>query len=286
LDEPVPGSRVAGSTRTVGIIGWPVSHSLSPAIHNAAFAALGFDWVYVPMPVHPLQLFTALDGLAALGFAGANVTMPHKAAVADLVDDPSEDARRLHAVNTIVCHGDRLRGENTDAPGFERFLQIDAGFDPSGRHALIFGAGGAARACALALARSGVASITVAARKTVHVTEVAEALEGFGVPVEAVAFEAAAGVKADVVVNATPLGARGETLPIPPLDEGSLVVDLLYHPAVTPLQVQARAAGAAAFGGVGLLLHQAALSFQMWTGQPPPLEVMSAAALAAISDRD
>ena len=139
------------------------------------------------MPVHPLQLFTALDGLAALGFAGANVTMPHKAAVADLVDDPSDDARRLHAVNTIVCHGDRLRGENTDAPGFERFLRIDAGFDPSGRHALIFGAGGAARACALALARSGVASITVAARKTVHVTEVAEALEGFGVPVEAVA---------------------------------------------------------------------------------------------------
>jgi shikimate dehydrogenase len=118
LDEPVPSARVAGSTRTVGIIGWPVSHSLSPAIHNAAFAALGLDWVYVPLPVHPLQLLTALEGLSALGFAGANVTMPHKAAAADLIDELSDDARRLHAVNTIVFDGERLRGENTDAPGF------------------------------------------------------------------------------------------------------------------------------------------------------------------------
>jgi shikimate dehydrogenase len=270
----------------VGIIGWPVSHSLSPAIHNAAFAALGLDWVYVPLPVHPLHLFTALGGLAALGFAGANVTMPHKAAVADLVDDLSEDARRLHAVNTLICNGDRLYGENTDAPGFERFLRIDAGCDPSGRHALIFGAGGASRACALALARSGVASIAVAARTMVHVAEVAEAVEGMGVPVQAVAFDNAASVKADLIVNATPLGAGGETLPLPKLGGGSLVVDLLYRPAVTPLQVQARAAGAAAFGGIGLLLHQAALSFEIWTGQQPPLEVMSAAALASLSDRD
>src|SRR4249919_1332320 len=95
LDEPAPSARVAGSTRTVGIIGWPVSHSLSPAIHNAAFAALGLDWVYVPLPVHPLQLLTALEGLSALGFAGANITMPHKAAVAGLIDELSDDARRL-----------------------------------------------------------------------------------------------------------------------------------------------------------------------------------------------
>jgi shikimate dehydrogenase len=275
---------VSGSTRTVGIIGWPVSHSLSPAIHNAAFAALGLDWIYVPMPVHPLQLSAALAGIRALGFAGANVTMPHKAAVADLVDDLSEDARRLHAVNTIVCDGERLRGENTDAPGFERFLRVDAGFDPSGRTALIFGAGGAGRACALALARGGAASITVAAREPARVADVVAALDGLGTAVDAVAFEGAANVRADLIVNATPLGTRQESLPVPPFDEHTRVVDLLYHPAVTPLQVQARAGGVASFGGIGLLLHQAALSFELWTGQQPALEVMSAAALAAMSD--
>jgi shikimate dehydrogenase len=286
LDEPAPGTRVAGSTRTVGIIGWPVSHSLSPAIHNAAFAALGLDWVYVPLPVHPLQLLPALTGLRAMGFAGANVTMPHKAAVADLVDELSDDARRLHAVNTIVADGDRLRGENTDAPGFERFLKMDAGVDPAGRATLIMGAGGAGRACALALARSGVASITVAAREPARVADVATAVDGLGIDVRAVVFDAAAAVDADLIVNATPLGARGETLPVPTIGPGAVVVDLLYHPAVTPLLVQARALGATAFGGVGLLLHQAALSFEIWTGQQPPLDVMSAAALAAISDRD
>jgi shikimate dehydrogenase len=286
LDEPVPPTRVAGSTRTVGIIGWPVSHSLSPAIHNAAFAALSLDWTYVPLPVHPLRLLAALTGLNALGFAGANVTMPHKAAVADLIEELSEDARRLHAVNTVVCGGERLRGENTDAPGFERFLRMDAGINPTGRTALIFGAGGAGRACALALARTGVASITVAAREPARVSDVAAAVEGLDTTVHAVAFGEAVHVNADLIVNATPLGARQESLPVPPLGVDTVVVDLLYHPAVTPLQVEARASGAAAFGGIGLLLHQAALSFEIWTGHQPPLEVMSAAALAASTDRD
>ena len=284
MDDPFAGVRVGGSTRTVGIIGWPVSHSLSPAIHNAAFAALELDWVYVPLPVQPLQLLAALEGLRAMGFVGANVTMPHKAAVADLIDDLADDARRLHAVNTIVCVGERLRGENTDAPGFERFLRMDAGFDPSGRDALIYGAGGAGRACALALARGGAASLTVAAREPARVAEVAVALEGLGTTVHARSFDDAVNVHADLIVNATPLGVRQESLPLPPVGPDVLVVDLLYHPAVTPLQVQARAAGSAAFGGIGLLLHQASLSFELWTGQQPPLEVMSAAALAAMSD--
>jgi shikimate dehydrogenase len=285
LDEPFAGARVGGSTRTVGIFGWPVAHSLSPAIHNAGFAALGLDWVYVPLPVHPLHLLAALNGLQAMGFAGANVTMPHKAAVADLIEDLSEDARRLHAVNTIVCGDEALRGENTDAPGFERFLRLDTGFEPSGRSALIFGAGGAGRACALALARAGASSITVAAREPARVVEVETALEGLATPVHAVAFADAAGVHADLLVNATPLGVRQESLPVPPVGPQTVVVDLLYHPSVTPLQVEARAAGASVFGGIGLLLRQAALSFELWTGQKPPLEVMSAAALAAISDR-
>lgn len=285
MDEPAGLHRVSGTTRTVGVIGWPVAHSLSPVIHNAAFAALALDWVYVPLPVHPEQLTAAVTGLGSLGFAGANVTMPHKTLVADLIADLSDDARRLRAVNTIVFDGRLLRGENTDAPGFDRFLRRDAAFDPSGRSALIFGAGGAARACALALARGGADALTVAAREPARVADLAAALDGLGTTVRAIAFEDAADVGADLVVNATPLGAREELLPVPRFGPDALVVDLLYQPAVTPLLTQARAAGALVFGGIGLLLHQAALSFERWTGQQPPLEVMSAAALAALADR-
>jgi shikimate dehydrogenase len=285
LDEPAVPHRVSATTRIVGVIGWPVEHSLSPVIHNAAFAALALDWVYVALPVHPERLQPALAGLGSLGFAGANVTMPHKTSVADLIDDLSDDARRLRAVNTIICDGELPRGENTDAPGFDRFLRRDAAFDPAGRSVLIFGAGGAARACALALARGGAASLTVAAREPARVSDLAAAVEGLGTTVRAIAFDDAAGIGAELVVNATPLGAREELLPIPPVGPDVLVVDLLYQPVVTPLQTAARAGGALVFGGIGLLLHQAALSFELWTGQQPPLEVMSAAALAALADQ-
>lgn len=279
--------RVSGATRTVGIIGWPVEHSLSPTIHNAAFAALGLDWIYVPLAVEPAAVGPAFAGLGALGFTGANVTMPHKAAAADAATTLSEDAQRLHAVNTLVVDGSELLGHNTDAPGFERFLRDDAAFDPRGRRALILGAGGVARACALALARGGAASIAVAARDPSRVqAPFGSAVEGFDTSVRGVVFAEAARVEADVVVNATPLGARGDPPPMPPMGPGMVVVDLLTHPTVTELQTTARARGAAAFGGLGLLLHQAALSFELWTGQQPPLDVMSAAALGALAERD
>ncbi len=279
VQPPAPGS-----TRTVGIIGWPMAGSLSPLIHNAAFAALGMDWTYVPLPVAPGDLEAALAGLPAMGFAGANVTMPHKTDTARLVRDLSEDAERLRAVNTLVVGAAGLAGHNTDAPGFDRFLRRDAGFDPEGRSALIFGAGGAARACALALARGGVAALTMAARDLARAGTLPDMLEGLLPDLRVVPFEAASGVEADLLVNATPLGAKGETLPHPPLHPGMLVVDLLYRPGVTPLQTAARAAAASAFGGLGLLLHQAALSFELWTGLEPPLSVMSAAALAEMAE--
>ena len=279
--------RISGTTRTVGIVGWPVEHSLSPAIHNAAFAALGLDWIYVPLPVGPADGPRALAGLGALGFAGANVTMPHKTAAADVATTLSEDAGRLHAVNTLVVDGSDLHGHNTDAPGFERFLRDDAAFDPVGRTALILGAGGVARACALALARAGASSIAVAARDPARVVAAfAPVVEGSATGVRGVAFADAVGVEAELVVNATPLGARGDPPPMPPVGSDTVVVDLLTYPTVTDLQVRARARGATAFGGLGLLLHQAALSFELWTGQQPPLDVMSAAALGALADRD
>jgi shikimate dehydrogenase len=284
MPEGAEAPRVRGTTRVVGIIGWPVEGSLSPSIHNAAFAALDMDWTYVPMPVSPGELEPALAGLVAMGFAGANVTMPHKTESARLVRDRSEDAERLRAVNTLVVTSAGLVGHNTDAPGFDRFLRRDAGFEPERRTALLFGAGGAARACALALARGGASVLTVAAREPARADALRAAVEGTRTTLRVVPFAEATAAPADLVVNATPVGERGEALPLPPLHPGMLAVDLLYRPAATPLLSSARAAGVPAFGGLGLLLHQAALSFELWTGMEPPLSVMSAAALAALAE--
>ena len=276
--------RIGGATRVVAVLGWPVEHSLSPVIHNAAFDALGLDWTYVALPVVHGWVPEAVAGLVALGFAGANVTMPHKEAVADAVDRVSEDAERLRAVNTIEVIGGASVGHNTDAPGFARFLERDAAFDPAGRTALLYGAGGAARACALALARAGLTRLVVALRVPARAKDLEAALDGFPTAVDVVAFDEAPTVEADLLVNATPLGVHDEELPLPGLGATTVAVDLLYRPAITPMQRAVRAAGGSAFGGLGLLLEQAALSFEIWTAQEPPLQVMSAAALAALAD--
>ena len=283
-DLPDRPGRVRGSTRKVGVIGWPIEHTLSPVIHNAAFDALGMDWVYVPLPVATARLPAALDGLGALGFAGANVTMPHKTRSAELVPDLSHDARLLRAVNTIVVGTDGLAGHNTDALGFERFLREDTGFDPSGRAALLFGAGGGARACALALSRGGLAKLSVAVRQPSRGEDLRATLEGSGTALRVESIDHVSEVHADLIVNATPLGVHGERLPLPSLVPGVVGVDLLYRPSATPFQAEIREGGGSVFGGLGLLLHQAAISFELWTGQTPPLSVMSAAAVGELAE--
>jgi shikimate dehydrogenase len=283
-DLPDRFGRVRGSTRKVGVIGWPIEHSLSPVIHNAAFVALGMDWAYVPLPVATARLPAALDGLGALGFAGANVTMPHKTRAAELVPDLSHDARLLRAVNTIVVGTDGLAGHNTDALGFERFLREDTGFDPSGRAALLFGAGGGARACALALSRGGLAELSVAVREPSRGEDLRAMLEGSGTALRVVSIDHVSEVHAGLIVNATPLGVHGERVPLPSLVPGVVGVDLLYRPSATPFQTEIREGGGSVFGGLGLLLHQAAISFELWTGQTPPLSVMSAAALGELAE--
>jgi shikimate dehydrogenase len=223
-----------------------------------------------------------------LGFTGANVTMPHKPEAAELIRRCSEDATLLRAVNTIVVRGGELEGHNTDVAGFDRFLRRDAGFDPAGRSALVYGAGGAARACALVLARGGLAGLTVAARDVARAAPLVEMVEALGVPVALVRPGDTGDLVADLVVNATPVGGSDveRVLPsLPHLGPDVLVIDLLYDPPSTDLQRRAREAGATAFGGLGHLLEQAALSFELWTGTPAPLEVMSAAALAALTER-
>lgn len=276
--------RVRGSTNVAGVMGWPVVHSLSPVIHNAAYEASGLDWVYVAMPVQPGEVAPAIRGLAALGFVGANVTMPHKEAAADAVDRRTDDAERLRAANTVHVTPEGVVGANTDAPGFTRFLERDVGFDAAGATALMFGAGGAARACALALARAGAARLQVVLRDPARADGLRRALEGCETRVTALAFDDASSTTPDIIVNATPLGMHGESLPLPPIGAGVLAVDLLYQPSSTPLQTTVRAGGGVAFGGLGLLLHQAALAFELWTGQPAPMEAMSAAAIAAIGN--
>jgi shikimate dehydrogenase len=281
--RPAPPA-IRASTRLVGIIGWPVSSSLSPVVHNAAFSALDMDWAYVPLPVPPGFLTPALAGLGPLGFAGANVTMPHKEETATLLEELSPWAARVRAVNTIVVGSEGLVGHNTDAPGFARFVEDDVGFDPTGRSALIYGAGGAARACVVALARSGLARVIVAVRDPGRAGALVDAMADASTEVDVIPIDRAPAAKADLIVNATPVGRAGEPLPVPGLDSHTVVIDLLYRPAVTPLLEAARAAGSAAFGGIGLLLHQAALSFELWTSRVPPMEIMSAAALAAMAE--
>lgn len=278
---PVP----ADGRPTLGIIGWPVDGSLSPVIHGAAFRALDLAWDYVRLPVAPGALPVALDRLRE-AFVGASVTMPHKSDAARLMDGCSADAELLGAVNTIAVVGDRLVGHNTDAPGFARCLHDDLAFDPRDRSVLVYGAGGAARACLLALARDEPARITVAVRDVSRADGLERVLGGTSDRLRVVSFDDVATVRADLVVNATPLGASGEELPLPVLAEDVLVVDLLYRPSVTPLQSAAHAAGARAAGGLGLLLHQGAIAFEIWTGRPAPLDVMSAAAVAAASEHD
>ena len=265
------------------MIGHPVGHSLSPVLHNAAFSALGLDWAYVAFDVPAGSVGAALDGMRALGIEGLSVTTPHKDEVARLVDRRSPVADRLGAVNTVVRVGEELVGESTDGQGFVDAVRLDHGFDPADRCCLVRGSGGAARAVVLALAEAGAAEVVVVPGRSAEKAAVAAELAGPAGRVGA-AEDARA---ADLVVNATTLGMAGRTdeLPVDPslLKAGQLVVDIVY-PA-TPFVEAARHRGAVASSGLGMLLHQAGAAFQLWTGQPPPLEAMSAAAVDALAIR-
>lgn len=273
-----------GSTRMAGVIGDPVRHSLSPLLHNTAFRALDLDWAFAAFPVRAGGGAAALEAMRALRLEGLNVTMPLKAEVADAVDRLAPSATALRSVNTVVWVGTELVGESTDGAGLLTALQADEGFDPAGRRCLVLGSGGAARAVVHALAGAGASSVVVAARRPAAGEAVASLAGAVGA---AGTTEAAA--DADLVVDATPVGMAGHE-PGPPVDPsrlgpGQLVVDLVYDPPWTPLLEAARGAGAATANGLGMLLHQAALSFRLWTGEDPPLEAMSAALVAELARR-
>ena len=278
--------RPTALTHTAAVIGSPVRHSLSPLIHNAAFRALDLNWVYLAHEVRAGAGAAAVEAMRTFGLGGMNVTMPLKAEVAAAVDRLSPAAEALDAVNTVVWQGDRLFGETTDGSGFVDALRVDEGFDPAGARCVVLGAGGAGRAVVHALAAAGAAEVVVINRTEGRGRRAAE-LAG---PAGRLGTAEDVGA-ADLLVNATPVGMRSTpgdgALPVDVgcLHERMVVVDLVYEPLSTPLLDAARSVGAVAVTGIGMLVHQAAHAFRLFTGEQPPVEVMSAAALAELSAR-
>jgi shikimate dehydrogenase len=264
----------------LGVLGWPVAHSRSPAIHNAALAALAMDgWRYQRLPVPPLLFDETTRALGSAGFLGANVTIPHKQAALALADQASDTARAIGAANTLTFVADgTIAAENTDAPGLLAALAAP----PRGMRALVLGAGGSARAAAWALREGGASEVSVWNRSPERAQELADDLG-----VQAVGRPG----PAELLVNCTPVGLQRSAsddqglnqlgLTFDQVGEYSYVVDMVYRSGSTPLLAAAREQGLPTLDGLEILVAQGALSFELWTGSKPPLEVMRRAAREA-----
>jgi len=285
--------RISGETQIVGIVGHGIDYTLSPAIHNAAFESLGINWLYVPLRVSPDELESAVLGLRALGFRGFNVTIPHKVEIAGHMDELEGAAATLTSVNTVVCINGKMVGYNTDVEGFRTFLG-ETGVRPAGSSVLLLGAGGAARAIALALAGEGAARIFVMNRTRDRALELAALLKratpATEISLRTFDLEGARILgECDLVINCTPLASSdGSELP---LDYGDFsadkwAIDLKYSTRGTAFMEAASAQGAKVADGEGMLLHQAAASFALWTGHEAPLREMRRAYRSEISARN
>jgi shikimate dehydrogenase len=286
---------VRGSTKVIGVFGHPVTHSLSPAMHNAALAALGLPFIYVPFPVAPEGLGAALGALGALGIVGVNLTIPHKEAALAFLDEITQEARDVGAVNTVHCRDYRLLGDNTDGFGFYEPLR-ESGYEIADREAVVLGAGGAARSVAFRLAREG-ARLCLINRTRERAVRLAQALADAGLNTGGItalapedpAVERAMS-RAALLVNTTRVGMVPEHLAPPPvpaqwLHPDLLVYDLVYNPVETELLKQARKRGCRTLTGVKMLVYQGAAAFQRWTGHWPPTDIMEAAVLQGLSTR-
>ena len=282
---------VTGRTTVSGIIGSPVAHSLSPVMHNHAFAVLGLDWVYVPFPVCPERLPQAVAGLAALGVAGFNVTIPHKVAIIPLLDRISPEAELIGAVNTVVLQEGELVGYNTDGTGLLTALQREFGFDPAASQVLVRGAGGAARGAAAALGSAGAVRVALANRSAAAaellVAGLAPRLPRLALsahPLERLGDPAFLG-SFDLIVNTTSVGMAGDAFPglaLTGVKPELLVYDMVYAPPVTPLLARARSLGLAAANGLSMLVAQGEAAFALWTGQAAPPGCLAQALAAPV----
>ncbi len=263
---------LSGRAKLAGVVGWPVGHSLSPRLHGFWLEQHGIDGAYLPLAVAPERIRSTLRSLADMGFRGLNVTIPHKQAALTLCDDVAPLAARIGAVNTLIFEDGRFRGDNTDAFGFlENLRQGAPAWDPAAGPALILGAGGAARAVAVALLDAGAPEVRLANRTAARAEVLAADLGG---AVAAVPW-AARGVALDgvaVLVNTTSLGMTGQPLldlDLDALPAGALVTDIVYAPLETDLLARARGRGNPAVDGLGMLLHQARPGFEAWFGVAP-----------------
>ncbi len=282
---------ITGATRIAGVIGDPISHTRSPAMHNAAFAALDLDWVYVPFHVFAENLKSAVEGFRATGVRGINATVPHKPALLELVDGMSDEASFIGAINTLIFEPDgRVLGENTDARGFIAAMDDHGVAAPAGEKVVVLGAGGAARAVVAALGGAGVSDIVIVNRTESRAQALAaRARDRMGLTARSGpltpeslrdALEGAA-----MLVNTTSGGMHGLAplqvdagLLAPPL----VVYDIVYSPPETALLKAASANGCDTLNGLSMLVHQAAIAFESWTGESAPVDVMRDALVASL----
>ena len=284
-------------TKRAGVIGHPLGHSISPVIYEAAFKTAGMDATYEKWDTPPDTLEGRVNALRGSDYFGANVTIPHKESIIPFLDGRSDLAQKAGAVNTVVHEGDQLIGHNTDVAGFARSLREDAQFDAKGKYTILLGAGGAARAVALALIEAGASIIYIVARQPKKIdrlvldlkpltpagTTVTWAYWGDG------SFLRMLKDEAHLLVNCTPVGMAGSESSgqpvVPPelIQPRTTVFDLVYNPVETPLVAAAKSRGAPAFSGGGMLVYQAAESFRLWTGQDADINAMREAAKAALT---
>jgi len=283
-------SFLTGRTRVCGIIGDPIEHTMSPAMHNAAFETLGLDYIYLPFRVRREELQNAIAGMRALNIVGLNVTIPHKVDVIPLLDKLDPLAEGMGAVNTIVNDNGVLTGCNTDAPGFLQTLR-SKGIEPEGKKIVILGAGGAAKGIAFILAGAG-AKLVILNRTASKAEELASQIaQLYGKSLKAMESSegnlAEALDGADVLVNTTSVGMVPDVGQTPVaaglLKPGMTVFDIVYNPRETRLLREAKAAGARAIDGLDMLVWQGALAFEKWTGQEAPFEIMKQAAVKALA---
>jgi len=286
--------KITAQTTVVGVCGYPIGHTLSPQMHNAAFEHLRMDWCYLPFAVAPDNLEPALRALPALGIVGVNVTIPLKERALCAVDEVVPPANLVGAVNTVHCREGKLIGYNTDVEGFTRSL-LERGEDLAGRTVVVLGAGGAARAAVVALAQMGAARIWVVAlpaerERAARTAELARQAKP-GTEGAAIAWEESpvrcALAAAEVLVNATPIGMyprHQEAAPVPQewLRPEMLVYDMVYNPAKTRLLASAEQGGCRVLGGLRMLVLQGAAAFTIWSGRQAPVEVMHRALVEAL----
>ncbi len=275
---------IDGQTQLVGLMGWPVSHSLSPEMHNSAFAYASLNWRYVPLPVRADKLAEAVRGLAALGFRGVNVTVPHKVSIIPLLDKVTESVSVAGAVNTVRVdlNTGRLEGMNTDMTGFLADLAAHKVRMGRETRVVVLGAGGASRAVAAGLVRSG-AQVTLVNRTVARAQAMANFLRSAWTDskIEAAPFDALAEASRDcnLIVNTTPVGMWPDVEPTPwpgnvPFPQGATLYDAVYRPLKTRLMRDAEEAGLRVIGGLGMLVYQGAAAFEAWTGKKAPVDVM------------